>query len=101
MVPIREGAGTGWARDAIGPTQPVRLTHLRWSSDGVRRATTAMVLLSAGPAGIVEARAADDGYELVARTPAQVWTRLCTLTRQARRRGAGLHKGGVCVVARA
>ncbi|MGH9118431.1 MAG: hypothetical protein ACRD0A_11335 [Acidimicrobiales bacterium] len=82
-APVRGGPGTGWAGDAFGSTVRVALHHLRWSADGVRPATTAMVLLSGDAAGLVEAVGVDGGFRLVSRTPTEVWTGLCALARSA------------------
>lgn len=70
-----------WAKEALPPDAAVRLFHLRWSSDGRQQASTVMVLLSAGPHGLVEVRPGDDGHRLVARHPIEVWTGLCALAR--------------------
>jgi hypothetical protein len=40
-----------------------------------------MLLLLAGADGLVEAAGADDGFRLVSRSPTEVWTGLCALTR--------------------
>jgi hypothetical protein len=84
VAPVRDGRAGGWVAESIGPTSRLRFAHLRWSGDGRAPATTAMLLVLAGADGLVEAVGTDEGFLLVSRTPTEVWTALCALTRSGR-----------------
>lgn len=76
---VRTPEHTSWATEAFGPGVRPALHHLRWTSDPRQPATTALVLVSAGPDGHVEVTRHDELHRLTPVSSTQIWAGLCRL----------------------
>jgi hypothetical protein len=93
IEPVPAGRAAGWVadwqQDHDEPLPPLRLHHLRFTSAPAEQATTVLVLIDAGVAGLVSvepvapAPGRPSAHRLQLRRPAEIWAALTAISAAA------------------